>query len=114
VEAPAPKQTLTPTLVRLEPVVWLDLQKVPFIIFGLFLGRNPLLLALHVAGSGRGSLPRKDPKTRMGTLWGSYQTTGSKRCLVIVVYIFRPVEPKARLPKRIGRPAACSAYLSLV
>jgi len=32
--------------------------------------------------------------------------------VVVVVYIFRPVEPKARLPKGIGRPAACLAYLS--
>jgi hypothetical protein len=31
---------------------------------------------------------------------------------VVVVFIFRPVEPKARLPKGIGRPAACMAYLS--
>ena len=32
--------------------------------------------------------------------------------VVVVVFIFRPVEPKARLPKGIGRPAACMAYLS--
>jgi len=55
---------------RGSEAVWLDPQKVPFIILGLFLGRNPLLLALHVAGGGMGSLPRKDPKTRMGTPLG--------------------------------------------
>jgi hypothetical protein len=32
--------------------------------------------------------------------------------VVVVVYIFRPVELKVRLPKGIGRPAACLAYLS--
>jgi hypothetical protein len=32
--------------------------------------------------------------------------------VVVVVDILRPVEPKARLPKGIGRPAACLAYLS--
>jgi hypothetical protein len=31
--------------------------------------------------------------------------------LVVVVYILRPVEPKARLPKGIGRPAAYLAYV---
>jgi hypothetical protein len=31
---------------------------------------------------------------------------------VVVVYVFRPVEPKARLPKGLGRPAACLAYLN--
>jgi hypothetical protein len=32
--------------------------------------------------------------------------------VVVVVDILRPVEPKARLPKGIGRPAARLAYLS--
>jgi hypothetical protein len=31
---------------------------------------------------------------------------------VCVVFLLRPVEPKARLPKGIGRPAACLAYLN--
>jgi hypothetical protein len=32
--------------------------------------------------------------------------------VVLVVYIFCLVEQKARLPKGIGRPAACLAYLN--
>jgi hypothetical protein len=34
--------------------------------------------------------------------------------LCMCVFILRPVDPKARLPKGIGRPAACLAYLYYV
>jgi hypothetical protein len=54
-----------------------------------------------------------DPKL---TVRAGPDSRARKRALlldvVVVVFIFRPVEPKARLPKGIGRPAACMAYLS--
>jgi hypothetical protein len=70
IEASAPKRPSIPTLVRLEPVIWLDSQEVPILIFGIFLSKNSFLLALHVTGSRRGSLPRKDRKNTIRVPFG--------------------------------------------
>jgi hypothetical protein len=46
---------------------------------------------------------------------------GPSVCVSVCVYvcvclcgIFSPVKPNARLPRSIGRPAACLAYLSIL